>query len=134
MGALKILVLYLFKRYGWIVAAKVFGEALVRDIVVFNLKAQNEEQKAVFETIAKITKDGWVDRGEIVSLLRAFKPVIPGWVDDLVIEAACMLLLAGNDFRYGTDDRPELFEAFSVALEDGIFSNRELGTILIDTI
>jgi len=134
MGALKLLVLYLLKSYGWIVAAKIVGEALKRDLMVFKLEAKNDAQKAVFEVVARIIKDGWIDRDEIIAFLRSFKPVIPGWVDDLVIEALCMFLLGKENFKYGTDDRPEIFEAFSVAFEDGVLTNRELGTILIETI
>jgi len=134
MGALKLLVLYLFKAYGWKIAAKIIGEALIRDIVVFKLEAKNDAQKAVFELVTIIIKDGWIDRAEAVAFFRAFKPVIPGWIDDLIIEAVCMFLLAGKDFRYGTDNRPEIFEALSVGFGDGIFTNRELGTLLIETI
>ena len=94
----------------------------------------NEAQKNVFEVAARVIQDGWIDRDEIVSFLRSFKPVIPGWIDDMVIEALCMFLLAGENFRYGTEEKPELFEAISVALEDGIFCNKELGTILIEAI
>ena len=131
---LKVFVLYLLKKYGWIVAAKVVGEALLRDVFKFQLEATNEAQKAVFDTAARVIQDGWIDQDEIITFLRSFKPVIPGWIDDMIIEAICMFLLAGEDFRYGTDDKPELFEAISEALNDGIFHNRELGTILIETI
>lgn len=131
---LKIFVMYLLKKYGFVIAAKFIGEALLRDIVKFRLEAKNDAQKAVFDVAARVIADGWIDRGEIVAFLRSFKPVIPGWIDDIAIEALCMLLLSGNDFRYGTEEKPELFEAFSVALEDGIFCNRELGTILIEAV
>ena len=43
-------------------------------------------------------------------------------------------ILSGDDFRYGIEDRPELFEAISAALQDGVFCNRELGTILIEAV
>jgi len=82
----------------------------------------------------QVIKDGWIDRDELVRFLRSFKPVIPGWLDDIAIEALCMFLLAGENFRYGTDDKPELFVAISAALQDGAFCNRELGTILVETI
>ncbi len=134
MAALKILALVLLKRYGWIFAARLIGEALLRDVVKFRLEAKNEAQKAVFDVAARVVQDGWIDRDELVSFMRSFKSVIPGWVDDLVIEALCMFLLAGENFKWGTDDKPELFEAFSVAFKDGVFCNRELGTILVETI
>ncbi len=131
---LKIFVLFLLKRYGWVLAAKVLGEALIRDLVKFKLEAKNEAQKTVFDVATQVIKDGWIDRDELVRFLRSFKPVIPGWLDDIAIEALCMFLLAGENFRYGTDDKPELFTAFSAALKDRVFCNRELGTILVETI
>jgi len=131
---LKVFALFLLKKYGWVIAAKFIGEALIRDLIKFKLEAKNEVQKAVFDVAARVIKDGWIDRGELVAFLRSFKPVIPGWIDDVVIEALCMFLLAGENFRYGIDDKPDLFEAFSLALEDRIFDNRELGTILVETI
>lgn len=134
MALLKIFVMYMLRRYGWTVAAKIIGEALLRDIVVFKLEAKNPAQKTVFEVAAKVIKDGWIDRNELVDFLRSFKPVIPGWIDDMVIEALCMFLQAGENFRYGTDDKPELFEAFSHGIADGVFCNRELGTILVEAI
>ena len=124
----------LLKKYGFIIAAKFIGEVLLRDILKFRLEAKNEAQKAVFDVAARIIRDGYIDRNEIVAFLRSFKPVIPGWIDDIAIEALCMLLLSGNDFRYGTEEKPELFEAISAALEDGIFCNKELGTILVEVI
>ncbi len=131
---LKVLVLYLLKTYGWIVAAKVVGEALKRDVVKFHLEAKNEAQKVVFDTVARVVQDGWIDRDEVVMFLRSFKPVIPGWIDDMVIEALCMFLNARENFRWGTDEKPELFAAISEAFGDGTFNNRELGTILLETI
>ena len=134
MAALKILAMLLLRNYGWIFAARIIGEALLRDVVKFQLEAKNEAQKNVFNVAARVIEDGWVDRDEIVTFLRSFKAVIPGWIDDLVIEALCMFLNAKDNFRYGTDDKPELFVAISEALKDGIFHNRELGTILLETI
>lgn len=131
---LKVFVLYLLRTYGWVVAAKVVGEALKRDVFKFQLEAKNEAQKGVFDVAARVIKDGWIDRDETVAFLRSFKPVIPGWIDDMIIEALCMFLLAGENFRWGTDDKPELFAAISEAFGDHIFHNRELGTILLETI
>ena len=131
---LKVLVLYLLKTYGWVIAAKVVGEALKRDVVKFHLEAKNEAQKAVFDVAARVVEDGWIDRDEIVAFLRSFKPVIPGWIDDMVIEALCMFLMARDNFRWGTDEKPELFAAISEAFGDHRFHNRELGTILLETI
>lgn len=131
---LKVFALLLLKKYGWVIAAKFIGEALIRDLIKFKLEAQNEAQKAVFDVAARVIKDGSVDRDELVAFLRSFKPVIPGWIDDVIIEALCMFLLSGENFRYGINDRPELFEAFSRALEDRFFDNRELGAILVETI
>jgi len=133
MAALKLLALFLLRKYGWVFAARLIGEALLRDVVKFKLEATNEAQKAVFDVAARIIADGWVDRDELVSFMRSFKPVIPGWIDDVVIEALCMFLLAGENFKWGTDDKPELFAAFSAALKDRVFCNRELGTILVET-
>ena len=131
---IKVFALFLLRKYGFIIAAKFIGEALLRDILKFRLEAKNEAQKAVFDVAARIIKDGYIDRNEIVAFLRSFKPVIPGWIDDIAIEALCMLLLSGDDFRYGTEEKPELFEAISAALEDGVFCNKELGTILIEAV
>ncbi len=131
---LKVFILLMLKKYGWVVAAKIVGELLIRDIVKFHLEAKNESQKAVFDVAARVIKDGWIDRDEVVAFLRSFKPVIPGWIDDMIIEALCMFLLAGENFRWGTDEKPELFVAISEALKDEIFHNRELGTILLETI
>ena len=131
---LKVFIVLMLKRYGWVVAAKIVGELLVRDIIKFHLEAKNEAQKAVFDVAARVIKDGWIDRDEVVAFLRSFKPVIPGWIDDMIIEALCMFLLAGENFRWGMDEKPELFEAISEALKDRIFHNRELGTILLETI
>ena len=131
---LKVFILLMLKKYGWVVAAKIVGELLIRDIVKFHLEAKNESQKVVFDVAARVIKDGWIDRDEVVAFLRSFKPVIPGWIDDMIIEALCMFLLAGENFRWGTDEKPELFVAISEALKDQIFHNRELGTILLETI
>lgn len=131
---LKIFVFYLLKTYGWVMAAKVVGEALKRNVVKFHLVAKNEAQKDVFDVAARVVEDGWIDRDEVVAFLRSFKPVIPGWIDDMIIEALCMFLLAGENFRWGTGEKPELFMAISEAFKDGIFHNRELGTILLETI
>ncbi len=130
----KVFIVLMLKKYGWVVAAKIVGELLVRDIIKFHLEAKNESQKAVFDVAARVISDGWIDRDEVVAFLRSFKPVIPGWIDDMIIEALCMFLLAGENFRWGTDEKPELFEAISEALKDQIFHNRELGTILLETI
>ncbi|HEC64111.1 MAG TPA: hypothetical protein ENI23_02315 [bacterium] len=130
----KVFIVLMLKKYGWVVAAKIVGELLVRDIIKFHLEAKNESQKAVFDVAARVISDGWIDRDEVVAFLRSFKPVIPGWIDDMIIEALCMFLLAGENFQWGTDEKPELFEAISEALKDQIFHNRELGTILLETI
>ena len=131
---LKVFAFFLLKKYGFVIAAKFIGEALLRDILKFKLEAKNEAQKAVFDVSARIIKDGYIDRNEIVAFLRSFKPVIPGWIDDIAIEALCMFLLAGENFRYGTEEKPELFEAISGALEDRVFCNKELGTILLEAV
>jgi len=131
---LKVFLLYLVRKYGWLVGARIAGEALVRGVIKFHLEAKDEAQKGVFEAAGKVVKDGHIKRDEVVYFLRSFKPAIPGWLDDLIIEALCMMLLSGSDFDYGTDEKPELFEAFSVAVGDGVFCNRELGTILLEVI
>tara|TARA_Y100000310_G_C20418129_1_gene685340 strand:- start:11 stop:409 length:399 start_codon:yes stop_codon:yes gene_type:complete len=131
---LKLFIVLMLKKYGWVVAAKIVGELLTRDIIEFRLEAKNEAQKGVFDVAARVIRDGWIDRDEIVAFMRSFKPVIPGWIDDMIIEALCMFLNAGENFRWGTAEKPELFEAVSDALKDQIFHNRELGTILLETI
>lgn len=131
---LKVFILFLLRKYGWVAATKIVGEALKRDVLKFKLEAKDELQRGVFEAAAKVVKDGQLTRDEVVYFLRSFKPAIPGWLDDLIIEALCMMLLSGDDFKYGTDERPELFEALSVAVGDGFFDNRELGTILLEVI
>jgi len=131
---LKVFLLYLLRQYGWLVAAKIVGEALVRGVVKFKLEAKDEAQKGVFEAAGKVIADGHIKRDEVVYFLRSFKPAIPGWLDDLIIEALCMMLLSGDDFDYGTDEKPELFQALSDAVGDGIFDNRELGAILLEVI
>ncbi len=131
---LKVFLLFLLRRYGWLVAAKIAGEALLRDVIKFHLEAKNDAEKGVFEAAGKVVADGHITRDEVIYFLRSFKSAIPGWLDDLIIEALCMMLLGGEDFNYGTDDHPELFAALSEAIKDGVFNNRELGTILLEVI
>lgn len=126
---IKAYVLMLLRRYGIGVALGFVGELLERDVFVFHIKVTSPAGKELFKVIAKVIKDGWIDRAEFIEVLNVMKPAIPGWIDDLIIQALVIMLYAGKDFKYGTDDRPELFEAFSVAIADADFNNRELGTI-----
>lgn len=126
---IKAYVLMLLRKYGIGVALGFVGELLERDVFVFHIKITTPAGKELFKVIGKVIKDGWIDRTEFVQVLNAMKPAIPGWIDDVIVQAVVIWLLTGKDFRYGTDDKPELFEAFSVAIADGDFNNRELGAI-----
>ncbi len=119
----------LLRKYGLGIALGFVGELLERDVFVFHIKMTTPAGKELFKVIGRVIKDGWIDRTEFIQVLNAMKAAIPGWIDDLIVQALVIMLYAGKDFRYGTDDKPELFEAFSLAIADGDFNNRELGTI-----
>lgn len=127
---IKAYVLMLLRKYGIRIAVGFVGELLERDVFVFHIKAEDPGAKELWAVIARVIKDGWVDRGEFIQVLNAVKSAIPGWIDDVIIQGLVIMLLTGKDFRYGTDDKPELLEAFSIAIADADFNNRELGAIL----
>lgn len=132
--ALKVFVLMLLRKYGWVIAAKIVGELCKADRIKFSFRAENEEQKAVFDVAALVISDGRINKVELIKFLRAFKPAIPGWLDDVVVEALVAMLEARDDFDYGTDEKPELFEALRDAIADHEFNNREFGVILLEFI
>ena len=126
---IKAYVLMLLRKYGLGVALGFVGQLLERDVFVFHIKITSPAGKELFKVIAKVIKDGWIDRAEFTEVLNAMKPAIPGWIDDVIVQALVIMLYAGKDFKYGTDDKPDLFDAFSVAIADGDFNNKELGAI-----
>lgn len=126
---IKAYVLMLLRKYGLGIALGFVGELLEKDVFVFHIKAKTPQGEELFKVIAKVIKDGWIDRAEFIDVLKATKSAIPGWIDDVIAQALEIWLLTGKDFRYGTDDKPELFEAFSIAIADGDFNNKELGAI-----
>ena len=126
---IKAYVLMLLTKYGLGVALGFVGNLLERDVLVFHIKITTPAGKELFKVIAKVIKDGWIDRAEFITVLNAMKPAIPGWIDDVIIQALVVWLLTGKDFKYGADDKPELFEAFSLAIADADFNNKELAAI-----
>lgn len=100
------------------------------NIIRFHLKAETEEEKNLYNIGAEIIKDGKINKEEIVKFLRAFKPAIEGWIDDIIIEALCVYLEGQPSFSFGTDQKPEIFQKLSKAVADGEIGNKEIGVIL----
>jgi len=124
------LLLSIIRKYGWLLAFKLLGELMAGNIIRFHLKAETEEEKNLYNIGAEIIKDGKINKEEIVKFLRAFKPAIEGWIDDIIIEALCVYLEGQPNFEFGTNQKPEIFQKLSKAVADGEIGNKEIGVIL----
>ncbi len=128
---LKAYLVTLLKRHGPWVALGFLGYLMKHGIIKFRIEAKTEAQGEVFEVAADAIKDGHLSRDETIKFLNALKPAIPGWVDDAIITGVVMMLMTKPDFSYGTDEKPEMFEAFAQAIEDRVFDESEAAPILL---
>ena len=123
------IVFRLVSTKGWKIVL-LFLAGILRTVVVFRIEFSDKTAK-VFEVAAKVLQDGWLTRDEFIEFLYTLK-IIPGIIDDLVIEGLAAILRAGSNWKKQLVPDEGAAKAISKMIEDHVIEGWEVADVFVE--